>query len=508
MLREENVIEFIGVSKKFGNFFANKNISFKVKKNTIHALIGENGAGKSTLMSTLFGIYTPDEGQIKVNGKQSFIDNPNRASDLGIGMVHQHFKLVDAYTNFENIILGQEFAHRGVLNRQSARQKIKKIQEIYNIEFDLDQKTGDASVVVKQKIEIIKILYRDSDILIFDEPTAILSPQEIDSFLDILRFFIKNGKTIIFISHKLSEIKQVANSATVLRHGEVVANFDSLENISISEMTSAMVGKKVVSSKNLLKKDFTQVGLKVENLSASFDKKIENLNFEIHKGEIFAIAGIEGNGQLEVELAISGLIHSTGKILVYNQNNEPINLENSSAASRFGLISYVPSDRHKYGIVLDLPNLDNSIIRNMRNQKYVSKKYIKTQKVQELYAKIVELFDVRGDKTGQKNSRLLSGGNQQKFVLGREILTDHEVLLIVQPTRGLDIGAINLVHQKILEEKSKNKTILLISYELDEVLALADTICVINKGQISKKYFANEIDRYKIGKLMAGLNHD
>ncbi|AJR11969.1 Sugar ABC transporter ATP-binding protein [Mesomycoplasma dispar] len=508
MAKQDYAIEFINVSKKFGNFYANQKIDFKVKKNTIHALIGENGAGKSTLMSTLFGIYTPDEGQIKINGKQSFIDNPNRAADFGIGMVHQHFKLVDVYSNFENIILGQEFSRYGILSRETARQKIKILQEKYNIDFDLDQKTGDASVVIKQKIEIIKILYRDSDILIFDEPTAILSPQEIDSFLEILKFFVKNGKTIIFISHKLSEIKEVANSATVLRHGKVVADFENLENITIAEMTAAMVGKTVVVPKNNSENQFSQLGLKVEGLSAKTDKQIIDLNLEIHKGEILAIAGIEGNGQLELELAISGLIHSTGKIIVYDKENKAVDLTNLGVLSRFGLISYVPSDRHKYAIVLDLPNLDNSIIRNLRNQNFVEKTYIKSRKVQELYSKIVENFDVRGDLIGRRNSRLLSGGNQQKFVLGREILTPHEVLLIVQPTRGLDIGAINLVHQIILEQKQKNKAILLISYELDEVLALADTICVLNKGQLSKKFFRNEIDRYKIGELMGGLKND
>lgn len=502
MINQDYAIEFIQVSKKFGSFYANYKIDFKIKKNTIHALIGENGAGKSTLMSTLFGIYTPDEGQIRVNGRQSFIDNPNRAADFGIGMVHQHFKLVDAYTNFENIILGQEFSHYGIINRETARQKIKILQEKYNISFDLDQKTGDASVVIKQKIEIIKILYRDSDILIFDEPTAILSPQEIDSFLEILKFFVKNGKTIIFISHKLLEIKEVANSATVLRAGKVVANFESLENVTITEMAAAMVGKTVVESKNTSECHFGQLGLKIEGLSAKTDKEIVDLDLEIHKGEILAIAGIEGNGQLELELALSGLIASKGKILVYDNENKPINLENLGPLARFGLISYVPSDRHKYAIVLDLPNLDNSIIRNLRNENFVKKTYIKSQKVQELYAEIVKNFDVRGDLIGSRNSRLLSGGNQQKFVLGREILTPHEVLLIVQPTRGLDIGAINLVHQIILDQKQKNKAILLISYELDEVLALADTICVLNKGRISKKFMRTEIDRYKIGQLM------
>ncbi|MXR39567.1 ABC transporter ATP-binding protein [Mycoplasma sp. MF12] len=508
MVNQDYAIEFIKVSKKFGNFYANHKVDFKVKKNTIHALIGENGAGKSTLMSTLFGIYTPDEGQIKVNGKPSFIENPNRAADFGIGMVHQHFKLVDAYSNFENIILGQEFSHYGILNRESAKQKIKILQEKYNIHFNLDQKTGDASVVVKQKIEIIKILYRNSDILIFDEPTAILSPQEIDAFLEILKFFVKNGKTIIFISHKLLEVKQVANSATVLRHGKIIADFENLENVTIAEMTEAMVEKTVIESKNISENQFSQLGLKVENLFAKTDKEIIGLNLEIYKGEILAIAGIEGNGQLELELAISGLINSKGKIFVYDKENKPINIVNLGVFSRFGLISYVPSDRHKYALVLDLPNLDNSIIRNLKSKDFVAKTFIKSRKVQELYAKIVKNFDIRGDDIGRRNSRLLSGGNQQKFVLGREILTPHEVLLIVQPTRGLDIGAINLVHQIILEQKKQNKAILLISYELDEVLALADTICVLNKGKLSKKFLRNEIDRYKIGELMGGLEYD
>ncbi|WP_434336899.1 ABC transporter ATP-binding protein [Mesomycoplasma conjunctivae] len=499
-------IEFINATKKFGEFYANDNINIKIKHNTIHAIIGENGAGKSTLMSSLFGIYTLDSGVIKIYGVNSFINNPNEAGELGIGMVHQHFKLVGDYTNLENIILGNEIHNKGFIDFQTAKTKIEILQDKYSLHFDLNQKTADANVATQQKIEILKVLYRDAEILIFDEPTAVLNPQEIEAFLQILKVFVQNGKTIIFISHKLNEVKSVADSATVLRHGKVVTTFDSLENIEIEDLSTAMVGQKVVMAKNNQDNNFSQIGLSLENISAKHHKEISNISFDIYKGEILAIAGIEGNGQEELEFVINGIIKpNSGKIIAYDSDNQPIELTHLSVTKRKDLISYVPGDRHKYGIVLDMNNLDNSILRSLNSKEFIKHSYIKPQAVKSFYKKMVKEFDVRGDKQGIKNIRLLSGGNQQKAVVAREMLSPHEILVIIQPTRGLDIGAINLIHEAILQEKKQNKTILLISFELDEVLSLADSIIVMNKGQISKKFKRNEIDRNQIGLLMGGI---
>ncbi|AHH45026.1 ABC transporter ATP-binding protein [Mesomycoplasma bovoculi] len=531
MSKTDFAIEFINVSKKFGNFYANKKINIQIKKNSIHAIIGENGAGKSTLMSTLFGIYTPDEGIIKINGDNSFITNPTIASEFGIGMVHQHFKLVDAYTNLQNIVLGNEHSKFGLIDWKLAISKIRSLQEKYSLFFDLNEKTGKTSVAVKQKIEILKVLYRDSDILIFDEPTAILNPQEIEAFLENLKFFASTGKTIIFISHKLNEIKKVADVATVLRHGEVVANFENLDNISVEDLSIAMVGEKVVNAINIDNLTKDEVGVEISNLSATHTKKIENISFQINKGEIVAIAGVEGNGQEELELAISGIIKSkSGKILVNTNKIQPtkwakfiknnkktdiqrvtnykIDIAQLQPKNRIPYLSYIPGDRHKYGVILDMDNLDNSIIRNLHNPKFVSKTFLRKNSIKSFYKKIVENFDVRGDQEGTKNIRLLSGGNQQKAVVGREIFSEHDFLLVVQPTRGLDVGAIKLIHQAILKEKEQGKSILLISYELDEVLALADSIIVINKGKISQKFLRKDIDRQKIGLLMGGIHSE
>lgn len=499
-------LELRNISKEFNGFYANKNISLKVKKGSIHALIGENGAGKSTLMSILFGLYEPTEGSIHLHGQPVVIKNPSQASDIGIGMVHQHFKLIDVYSNLENIILGNEFANKlNILDYKKARIKIESFQKIFNLHFDLNQLTGDATVATQQKVEIMKMLYRDADILIFDEPTAVLTPQEIDEFLKILIFLKEKGKTIIFISHKLWEIKKVADEATIIRAGRVVKHYSSLDGVETKEMANEMVGRNVVEIENNNHTFDDEIVLQLQNISFG---KLNNINLDVHKGEILAIAGVDGNGQQEIEEILTGTKKpSEGSIILKNRNGK-VDITNYSVRRKNNeFISIIPADRHKHGLVLDFTINDNSIIRRLEDEEMVDKKtlFIKTKNKNDFSKKIIEKYDVRGSNNGYSFARSLSGGNQQKAIVGREMMTDHDFILIIQPTRGLDIGAINFIHQQILNEKEKGKAVLLISYELDEVISLADTIAVLNKGKILGIGKTNDFTREEIGLLMAGI---
>lgn len=504
-----NEIEFINITKEFSGFYANKNINLAVKKGTVHALVGENGAGKSTLMSILFGIYEPTSGIIKIKGNPTIIKNPSQASDIGIGMVHQHFKLVDVYTNLENIILGSEFTKAGnILDLNKSKIKIEIFQKTFNLNFDLNQKTGEATVATQQKVEIMKMLYRDADILIFDEPTAVLTPQEIDELLKVIEFLKQKGKTIIFISHKLWEVKKIADEVTVIRHGQVVKHYPSLKNISISTIANDMVGKHIVEAKNTDHSFSDEVVFKLENITF---EKLKNVNLEVRKGEIVAIAGVEGNGQEELEQIITGIRKpENGKIIINNRNGEKDITSLGVKKKNKEFISVIPADRHKHGLVLDYTISENSIIRRLEDSHMVNKftKIIKRKNQNKFSQEITDLFDVRGTNEGTSLARTLSGGNQQKAIIGREILTDHDFLLVVQPTRGLDIGAINYIHKQIIDEKAKQKAVILISYELDEVISLADTIAVINKGEILGKGPIDSFTREQIGLLMAGIKQD
>lgn len=516
-------LELLNITKEFSGFYANKDISLKVKAGTVHALIGENGAGKSTLMSILFGLYKPTSGTIKIDGNQVVIKDPNQASDIGIGMVHQHFKLINTYTNLQNIVLGSEFTKPGgFLDLKKSRVKIKAFQKKYKLYFDLDQKTGEATVSTQQKVEIMKMLYRDADILIFDEPTAVLTPQEIDELLKVIIELKENGKTIIFISHKLWEVKKIADEATVIRHGRVIKHYDDLKKVTPSQIASDMVGRKIVESKNNNHKFSDDVIFSLENINY---KKLKNININIHKGEILAIAGVEGNGQEEIEELITGISKPTsGQILINNRNGKKDITKFSTKKKNKEFISIIPADRHKHGLVLDFNMNDNAIIRAIDDKEtykfkfnsVISKineyffNFINPKSKNEFSKKIINEFDVRGAKDGYAQARALSGGNQQKAIVGRELLSDHDFILIIQPTRGLDVGAINYIHDRILEDKKEGKAILLISYELDEVLALADTIAVINKGEIMDKQPVDKLSRQEIGLLMAGkrVNND
>ncbi|MEI2462352.1 ABC transporter ATP-binding protein [Mycoplasmopsis felis] len=604
-MKEQNAIEFIEISKYFGQIKANQDISFEVKKGTIHALIGENGAGKSTLMSILFGLYEPDKGVIKVNNKEVLIKGPNDANRLGIGMVHQHFKLVDVYTNLENIVLGSEDSNKytKIIDYKYAIKKIQTIQETFNLHFNLNNITGKETVATQQKVEIMKMLYRDSEILIFDEPTAVLTDQEIQGLLETFKLFRKQGKTILFISHKLGEIKEVADNATVLRHGKITGNF-KVADVSIEEMANKMVGGEVEIARNEYSDTSNNpVVLKLNNISTSSEKPLKNVSLEIKSGEILAIAGVEGNGQTDLEYVISGMIKPTqGEILlsktdlnkkrskeiqkknkinsfislgisilslvisiilftfpttttdqryiftllgatlvilslilmsvfiskeygiyikrkfnnwkkVILKNKEPIiqkpknefiNLTEHSVSniSRLG-VSFIPSDRHKHGLVLDYNIKSNTILRRLWDSEFVKFAILREKSIAKENQSIIQKYDVRGARNGFSQARQLSGGNQQKFIVGREMNTPHDFILIVQPTRGLDVGAIKNIHEQILDEKTQGKAILLISYELDEVLALADKIAVINGGEILAIKETKDLTRTEIGIYMS-----
>ncbi|UVD81709.1 ABC transporter ATP-binding protein [Mycoplasma iguanae] len=509
-MTNQMAVEFINVTKEFGEIKANEKISFKVKKGNIHAIIGENGAGKSTLMSMLFGLYERDYGSIFINGKEIYFKNPFEANEAGIGMVHQHFKLVEVYTNLQNIVLGFETETQfKTVNWKLAELKIKKLQDKYNLHFDLKEKTGNATVATQQKVEIMKMLYKNADILIFDEPTAVLNDHEIQGLLKTMKLFKKNGKTILFISHKLNEIKQVCDQATVIRLGKVVKNFDDLKNVEVKELARAMVGHDIDMPKNFDEAKRDKLVLEFQNVSAKGNKQVKNISFKLHAGEILAIAGVEGNGQEEIEFLVSGMLKpKSGKILrttYEDKTPKTVDITNFSVKQKWqNKINYVPGDRHKYGLVLDMNVIDNSILRMLYHKKTSVFGFIKNKFKNNLSNQILQDFDVRGARGGMSFARSLSGGNQQKTIVGREITNEHEILLVVQPTRGLDVGAINLIHQKIIEQRNKGTAILLISYELDEVLSLADSILVVNKGEIVDSGNKKVITRESIGMMMAG----
>ncbi|BAW18318.1 ABC transporter ATP-binding protein [Mycoplasmopsis bovigenitalium] len=504
-------VEFRNITKKFPGIIANDKVSFKVKKGTIHALIGENGAGKSTLMSILFGLYEQTSGEILINGNKVLFSGPNDANALGIGMVHQHFKLVDVYTNLDNIILGEEWTNNiGVIDRNIAIKKIKALQNKYNLQFDLFQKSGEATVSTQQKVEIMKMLYRGNDILVFDEPTAVLTDEEIQGLLKSFEIFKKAGKTIIFISHKLKEIQQVADTATVLRLGKVAGDF-IMSQTSIDDIIKAMVGNEVVEIKNNIECKRDNVVFSIKNLTTTkLKKNLKNINFNIHAGEIFAIAGVAGNGQEELEYVVGGIEKpSKGSIslLVLDEKTNKYELKditNTNAQDRSKLhMSYIPADRHHHGVILDFSIQENSVIRRLWDKEFQKAGVFKNKNIAGFTQSVIEKYDVRSSQGAKSIARSLSGGNQQKFIVGREMMTEHDFIIIVQPTRGMDIGAITNIHTQILDEKAKGKAILLISYELDEVLALADTIAVINEGKILSINDAKNITREQIGKFMS-----
>jgi general nucleoside transport system ATP-binding protein len=498
------VVEMLNIRKEFPGIVANDNITLTLKKGEIHALLGENGAGKSTLMGVLFGMYQPEKGVVKVNGKEVRITNPNVANRLGIGMVHQHFKLVENFTVTENIILGSEPLKGMVLDIDKAAKRIEELSKHYGLNVDPHAKIEDISVGMQQRVEILKMLYREADVLILDEPTAVLTPAEIDELMKIMRNLIKEGKSIIIITHKLKEIKAVADRCTVIRRGKGIGTVNVAE-ASEASLAEMMVGRHV--SFKVDKKEGTpgEVVLKINSLSVKNNRKVMGLkdfSLEVRTGEIVGIAGVEGNGQTELIEAITGLRKAeSGSIQIDGT-------EISSLPVRERLekgMSHIPEDRHKRGLVLDY-SLQENMVLQIYNKKPFSKNGILNKNAMKTYAQnILTNFDVRSGEGAVSIARTLSGGNQQKAIIGRELELDPKLLICVQPTRGLDVGSIEYIHKRIVEHRDKGNAVLLVSLELDEILQLSDRIAIVNNGELVGTVNAAETNENEVGLMMAGV---
>ncbi|MSS64033.1 ABC transporter ATP-binding protein [Velocimicrobium porci] len=503
-ISKEYAVQMRGITKRFGKFTALNNVHVDIKKGTVHAILGENGAGKSTLMNVLYGLYQAEEGEIYLYGEKVNIKNPNVAIAHDIGMVHQHFMLVENFTVTQNIILGTEVTNgAGILNMKEARKKVMDIVERYGLTVDPDAKIEDISVGMQQRVEILKALYRGADILILDEPTAVLTPQEISELINIMQNLIKDGKTIIIITHKLKEIKQSANECSIIRRGEYIDTVD-VENVTEEELASMMVGHQVnlvVEKDEAKPKD---VVFEIKDLVVKNERNLDavkGLNLQVRKGEIVGIAGIDGNGQKELIEAITNLTKSAAGTIKINgteiQNTSPkYTIENK--------IATIHEDRHKRGLVLDFSVAENAIIENYHKEPYSKKGFLHFDKMIEQTKKLIKDYDVRPVGCENLPVRGLSGGNQQKIIVGREVSNDPDLLIAVQPTRGLDVGAIEYVHKTLVRERDKGKAILLVSLELDEVMNVADTIAVIYDGKIVSTFKQGEKDENEIGLLMAG----
>lgn len=500
----EYAIEMLNITKEFPGVIANDNVTLQVKPQEIHALLGENGAGKSTIMSILFGLYQPEKGKIKVDGKQIKISNPNIANDLGIGMVHQHFKLVHNFTAVENIILGKESTKGLKLDIDSARKRIVELSEKYKLYIEPDEKIEDMTVGMQQRVEILKMLYRDAHILIFDEPTSVLTPQEILELMKIMRNMIKEGKTIMFITHKLKEIKEVADRCTIIRRGKVIDTV-VVDKVSVEKMAELMVGREVNFEIDKVKAKPGDVALKVDKLNVLDNRKLQavkDVSFYVRSGEILGIAGIDGNGQTQLVEAITGLskpesgcIELCGKDIAKQSIRE--RYENG--------IGHVPEDRHRHGLVLEYSLEDNMILQSYYLKPYSKHGFLDRKVIRESAERLIKEFDVRSGNGPVTLARSMSGGNQQKAIMAREIDRSPSVMIVVQPTRGLDVGAIEYIHSRLIEERDKGKSILLVSLELDEILNISDRIAVMFDGKIVDVMDVKDADEFKLGRLMAGL---
>ncbi|WP_058486409.1 ABC transporter ATP-binding protein [Defluviitalea phaphyphila] len=497
------VIEMLNIRKEFPGIVANDNITLRVIPGEIHALLGENGAGKSTLMSILFGLYKPDKGIIKVRGKEVNISNPNIATELGIGMVHQHFKLIHNFTVTENIILGMEKTKGLSIDIKSAAKRIKELSNLYGLKVDPYAKIEDISVGMQQRVEILKMLYRNADILIFDEPTAVLTPQEVEELMNIMRRLIDEGKSIILITHKLKEIKAIANRCTIIRKGKGIATVD-VASTSTEKMAELMVGHEVNFKVKKGEPKLGDVLLKVDKLNVKDNRDItavKDVSFEVRGGEILGIAGVDGNGQTELIEAITGLRKvESGKIIL---NGEEVQDWSIRKRNELGL-GHIPEDRHKHGLVLDFLLEDNMILENYYKSPFSSKGILNREEIRKYSDRLIKEFDVRCGKGSKTIVRSMSGGNQQKAIIAREIDRSPQVLVVSQPTRGLDVGAIEYIHKRLIEERDKGKAILLFSLELDEILNVSDRIAVMYEGNIVGIVDAKSTDENELGLMMAG----
>ena len=508
----EYIIEMKNITKRFPGIVANDSVSIQIKKGEIYALLGENGAGKSTLMSMLFGMYEPDEGEIYVRGKKEVIASPKYATQLNIGMVHQHFKLVSNFTITENIIMGMEPQKKlfGVLpyvDVKGCDEKIAKLSKEYGLEVNPTQRIDEINVSTQQRVEILKMLYREAEILIFDEPTAVLTPQEIEFLLDIIRGLKEAGKTIILITHKLEEIKKVADRCAILCKGKLIDVLD-VATTSTKEMANKMVGREVNFEVDKPEAHYGQEVLSVQNITVKDDNGfdiVKNASFSIRGGEILAIAGVSGNGQVELADAIAGLLPcASGKIML---NGQDITTDSIRKRIDDG-IAYIPEDRQKYGLVLDFQLQENFPLKSYYEEPFSKKGILNRNAFESFGNTLIEKYDIRSGQGNKTIVRSMSGGNQQKAIIAREVEKDASLVIFVQPTRGLDIGAIENIHKQIVAEREKGKAILLISLELDEVMSLADTIAVIYSGEILKVADAKTLSVKEVGEFMMGVKGD
>ncbi len=501
----EYAVEMLGITKRFPGIIANDNITLQLKKGEIHALLGENGAGKSTLMSVLFGMYQPEEGEIHKDGKKVEINNPNDANDLGIGMVHQHFKLVECFSVLDNIILGRETTKGGILQKDEARKKVVDLSEKYGLSVDPDAIIEDITVGMQQRTEILKMLYRDNEILIFDEPTAVLTPQEIQELMHIMKNLAAEGKSILFITHKLAEIMQVADRCSVLRKGKYIGTVD-IKDTTPEKLSAMMVGRDVnfVVAKEEAKPQ--DVVLDVKNMSVASKRHknnaVNNVSLQVRRGEIVCIAGIDGNGQTEFVYGLTGLEHvKEGTVTLAGKDitHAPIRERMISG------MSHIPEDRHKHGLVLDYSLEDNCILQRYFEPQFTNKfGFLKRREIRDYANKLIEEYDIRSGQGAITIARSMSGGNQQKAIIGREIDKDPELLIAVQPTRGLDVGAIESVHKKLVETRDAGKGVLLVSLELDEVMNVSDRILVMYEGEIVGEFDPKKVSVEELGLYMAG----
>lgn len=502
MNRLEYVIEMLNIRKEFPGIVANDNITLQVKKGEIHALLGENGAGKSTLMNILFGLYQPDKGDIKVKGHKVKITNPNVANKLGIGMVHQHFMLVQNFTVTENIILGNEPTKGGKVNIKEAAKNIQEISEKYGLAVDPFAKIEDLSVGVQQRVEILKILYQGADILIFDEPTAALTPQEIAELIKIMKRLVHEGKSIILITHKLKEIMSVCDQCTVIRKGTGIKTV-KVADTNPNELASLMVGREVLFQTDKKEAAPKENVLTVDQLVVKDVRGVEvvkGLNLKIRAGEIVGIAGVDGNGQTELIEAITGLRKSTsGSIQLRGKEISSMKTRKITESG----VGHIPQDRHKHGLVLDYTIGDNIVLQTYYKPPFSKSGILNQKKIDEKAKALIKEFDVR-TPSDYTPARALSGGNQQKAIIAREVDRSPDLLIAAQPTRGLDVGAIEFIHAKLIDERDKGKAVLLVSMELEEILNLSDRIAVIYEGQIIDIVNPKETNEQELGFLMAG----
>jgi simple sugar transport system ATP-binding protein len=498
-------IEMLEICKVFPGTLANDKVNLRVKSGEIHALLGENGAGKSTLMSILFGLYEPDSGIIKIRGEEVKIRSPNDAAALRIGMVHQHFKLIHNFSVTENIVLGMEpRGALGNLDMGGAEKRVAELSAVYGLAVDPKAKIENITVGMQQRVEILKILYRNADILIFDEPTSVLTPQEIDELLAIFRRLKAEGKTILFITHKLREIKAAADRCTILRRGKYIDTVD-VAQVDEAELAEKMVGRAVsfrIEKKPVKADGALNVVLKIEDLTVT-GAKVSGLSLDVCAGEVVGIAGVDGNGQSELVGAIAGLLPvQSGRVLLKNRDISKDSIRKRNA----GGLGLVPEDRHKHGLILDFRLDENFILKSFRRPRYsTSAGFLRFPAIAKHAEKLINDFDIRVGNGAATPVKTMSGGNQQKAVIAREVDLSPDVLIIAQPTRGLDVGAIEYIHRRIIEERDKGRAVLLISFELDEILGLCDRIAAISKGRIIGILPAAEADERRIGAMMGGV---